>query len=104
MYPSTFNDQEYIHIRIHEKYSDNDKLYPTKKGVALPLMRFQSLNYTTNLVDEAIQKKEDVSHHLGGNVFISISKVFKTVDIRHIFLLENRVGLAQSVACPPLGR
>ena len=91
VYPSTFKGIEYIHIRIYEKYSSSDKLFPTKTGIAFPLMRFQSLCFTTNLVDEAILKKEEVSQHLGGNVSISTNKDFQTVDIRHFFLLKDKL-------------
>ena len=88
---SSFQGKDYFHIRVYEKNYTTGKFYPTNRGIALTLPRFKSLCYMVGLIDEALKKGEEVSHHIGGNVFISSSKTFGVVDIRQFFMFEKRL-------------
>ena len=66
--------------------------YPTKKGVSLPLIRWEGLcNYQTE-IEEAVRNKADLKEHIGGNVYAQVSKNFPNrVDLRQYFLPDGMV-------------
>ena len=76
----TFRSEEdvYIHIRYFDT-SPTGKLYPSKKGIALPLDKFKMLvEDHMDDIDQALEdtKKDDgkvfYKQHLGQNIYVTI--------------------------------
>ena len=84
---SILQDKEYLHIRCYVKYANSQKLYPTAKGIALPLMRFRVLCDRRNVINP----NEDDEFHIGGNVYVTVNTLYRTVDIRQFFMLDGKL-------------
>ena len=88
---SEFKNQVYIHVR----YYDEEKLFPTQKGIGLTLRRWNELKLALPHILENVGKydsgNEDVfyRHHLGGNVYVSITQGFPRVDLRKFWIPEG---------------
>ena len=68
---------------------------PSKKGVSLTLNRWKMLCYTVPDIRLAIkriaigEKDADLKAHLGGNMYVSVTRGYGRVDIRQFWLPEN---------------
>ena len=86
---SDFQGTDLIHLRCYE--SNKEKIYPTKKGIALPLVRFKILCENKNIISKALNQTKSRFVHLGGNVYVSTNAQYRTVDIRKFFIPENDI-------------
>jgi len=82
-YVKKINDN-FIVIRKYE----NEK--PCKKEVEFPLCQWKELELSLDRIVEAITgvrqgKDTDYKEHLGGNVYVSVSKQYPFVNIRHFW-------------------
>lgn len=89
-----YKDGIYIHIRYYER-KGNGK-YPTKKGITLNLSRWLILErykdeinelFTIRMEGEKTTEEEKI--HLGGGLYVTISRKFPTVDLRHFWKPED---------------
>ena len=63
------------------------KVYPTKKGISLSLARWKLLCLSFEDIDLCVKENKPFQGHLGGNVFVNVSKDFPMrVDIRQFFI------------------
>ena len=64
---NVFKDRELIHIRQFERYGTN--IYPTKKGVALSLSRWLTLEGYAEFIEKSIKipctQRKSQQRHLG---------------------------------------
>jgi hypothetical protein len=65
---------------------------PTKKGIRLPLGRWKILTNDTMFIDEALEKGQAHSLHLGGNVYCKVSEHGVCVDIRQYWTPPDHEG------------
>ena len=92
---SKWNGQKRISLREYQSYEGGCKLYPTKKGVSLTVENWLDLkmifdDVTTALTDAIDGNKEvNFTHHIGGNVYVTISTQWPTVNIRKWWIPEN---------------
>lgn len=86
-----FRDNILVHIRVYKR-DQNNKLYPTKQGIALDLEKWVKVqeSYAED-VDAAILdyiggREVDFSAHLGENYYITLKTGYSLVHIRKWFL------------------
>ncbi len=91
---SKWKGQTVINVREYQSYVGSDKLYPTKKGIALTVenwldlkMAFDDIN--KELVKVSAKEKVDFSQHIGRNIRASVLTDWPGVDIRQWWLPEN---------------
>ena len=90
---TVFKDQLQIHIRDFQKY--DEKLYPNKKGVTLPLWRWIVFeNQESEIVEAAAQywkDRKEQQWHLGGGVYVTVNHTYPAIDIRHYWKPDDAV-------------
>ncbi|XP_048771086.1 uncharacterized protein LOC125677156 [Ostrea edulis] len=76
-----------VQIHIRQYGWENQKLFPTKKGVTLSLTEWLALEGFLNGMEEALKKyfERDFEEmwYLGSNIYITASKEFPLEDLRH---------------------
>lgn len=80
-------------VDIREWKSTENCQFPTKKGISLPLQLFKTLTLSTDLIDTALAKKEELNYHVGSNIFISVKSDSPCVNIRKYWKPENEENL-----------
>lgn len=80
-------------VDIREWKSTENCQFPTKKGISLPLQLFKTLTLSTDLIDTALAKKEELNYHVGANIFISVKSDGPCVNIRIYWKPENEENL-----------
>ena len=85
-----WNEEDRVDIR--EWTDDGERVFPTKKGVSLPLTRWKALLEFKEDVVKAVKEKADYDIHIGGNVCVKVSQKYPfRVDIRQYFLPDGDV-------------
>ena len=72
---------------------------PTKKGISLPLMRWKFLLDHIQYVDEALKNHKAYVHHLGGNVFCTVTTNSPCVDIRQYWTPTEEIVPSTNRLC-----
>jgi len=72
---------------VIRKYEDGK---PSIKAVEFPPYRWKELEYSLDKIEEAIsevRQGKDVAHkaHSGGNVYVSVSKQYLVINVRHFW-------------------
>jgi Transcriptional Coactivator p15 (PC4) len=86
------NGVKVVHVR---KYDVNgEKRYPTKTGICLSHIRFSSLMWQLDEIDEAYKyvsgmENEWLTVHIGGPLYASVSSGFKCVNFKYFFRASN---------------
>jgi len=83
---SLYKEELMVHIREYQR-AENDRLFPTKKGVSFNKRRWATF---TSHLDEIERKVEllkakhpvDYSQHIGGGYYVTVMKDIKCVNIR----------------------
>jgi len=79
-----------IRIDVRQWEIQNDRRVPTKKGISLPLHRWEMLVDMFELLDQALYEKRDYATHLGRNVYATVKASDICVDIRQHWLPPNQ--------------
>lgn len=99
-----YRGETFVHIR--EYVSGNGRTYPTEKGVSFTKARWANFLIHLNNIErsvELIKTHQPVEYyqHVGGKIYVTISKDFKYVNLRKYFLpksgekeLPTRIGIA----------
>ena len=79
--------------------SESGKMYPTKMGIVLPPMRFANFMLLEEHISQRVNKRLDQPHvceegsewrrHVGGDVYVSISRDFDVVNLRSYWKPEG---------------
>ena len=87
-----------IHIRKYQRYTENGKIFPTKKGIILSASDWLALESYVENIDEIIPNQSkltmDRKWYVGNDVFITQSAKFATVDLRRFWKPENAEEMA----------
>lgn len=76
-----------LRVDIREWVTETQKTFPTKKGVSLTLPRWKLLTISFEDIDLCLKQNKPYQGHLGGNVFVTVSKDFPfRVDIRQFYI------------------
>lgn len=80
-------NDEVVQIYIRQYGRENQKPYPTKKGVTLSLAEWLTLEGFLNGMDAALMKyferDSEQTWYLGSYIYITASKEFPLLDLRH---------------------
>lgn len=74
----TTKDNEY-RVDLREWESDR---YPSRKGISLKPDIFKTWTMALDMIDNALNKNEELHYHMGSNIFCTIKKDNPCVDIR----------------------
>lgn len=82
---SDFNGVTRVHIR---EYQDG---FPTKKGIALTPNRWAAVLFNLDDINERVQDLPNANYkkHLGGGVYVTVTKGYPCVNIRKYFRPEG---------------
>ena len=80
-------------VDLREWGREGDTEFPTKKGISLKLDIFKSLELSLDMIDSALQNKEDLQYHMGSNIFCTVKKDSPCVDIRQYWRPPNQKEL-----------
>ncbi len=91
---SKWKGQTRISLREYVSYDGSDKLYPTKKGIALTVDNWIDLKLVFDEINAllstlSIAEQVDYKHHIGSNVFVTVKTGWPNVDIRSWWLPED---------------
>ncbi|XP_060579274.1 uncharacterized protein LOC132736194 [Ruditapes philippinarum] len=84
---SDYKNITYVHMRYY------DGKYPTKKGVAMPLLRWKTLVQLIPKIQENRNADQSAFEHLGGNCYISITDDIPGIDIRDFWMPEGELKI-----------
>ena len=76
---NTFNNVDYVHLRIHEE--KNSGLIPTKMGICLTLPQYLELTKSAPFLETA---ESGERRHIGGGKFVSVDRYGKNHNVYHI--------------------
>ena len=81
-----------IRFDLRQFEKRNDKLFPTKKGISMPLQAFKTLMMEIESVDAALQNRQSFKSHLGANMYCTVDEDSVCVSIRQFWKTpENEV-------------
>lgn len=76
-----------VQIHIRQYGGENQKPYPTKKGVTISLTEWLTLESLLSGIEEALknysEQDSEASWNLGGNIYITASKEYPLLDLCH---------------------
>lgn len=76
-----------LQIHIRQYGGKNQKPYPTKKGVTMSLTEWLTVECLLSGMEEALknysEQDSEASWSLGGNIYITDSKEYPLLDLRH---------------------
>lgn len=82
-----FENDNVVRIHIRQYGGENQKPYPTKKGVTMSLAEWVTLECLLNGMEAALEnyseQDSEASWNLGGNIYITASKEYPLLDFRH---------------------
>lgn len=76
-----------VQIHIRQYGGENQKPYPTKKGVTMSLAEWLTLECLLSCMEAALEnyseQDSEASWNIGGNIHITVSKEYPLLDLRH---------------------
>jgi hypothetical protein len=80
---NTFNDVQYVHVRVHT--IKGDQLMPTSSGIALTLQQWNELvKCKVNVTESVHESAEEYTHHLGSGRFVTVTSYPENQRLIHI--------------------
>ena len=87
----SFQGKDLVHLRRFFVGFDK-KLYPTIHGIALTQARFKTLQQNLSCIQDKIKQLDQTPLSLGGDIYVVVNHLKKTVDIRLFRTVENTIG------------